>query len=304
MKRRPIIIDTDPGVDDFFCLMMAQAHSDIFDIRGLTTICGNHRTDTTTRNALDIAKLLGMNTKISRGADNYLMEPYGPNTSPVHGGNGLGGLTLPESHQPVQKEYAWDFIYKEALACNGELELVPVGPLTNIAIALIKYPQLRTMVKGITLMGGSTFAGNLLPYSEANITHDVIAADIVFRSGIPITMVGLNVTKPCAIYVSDFEDKLTHIPQDLADAVVKLTQFYTGRAFHDAIVIAAMVDPELIQFRDYYVSIETRSLLTKGQTIVDFNGMTRKKPNTSVAVSISMDRYREMFREMLDAYRV
>lgn len=303
MIKKPIIIDTDPGVDDFFCLMMAQAHSDILDIRALTTICGNNYTEVTTRNCLDIAKVLGMDTKIAMGAEKYIMEPYGEPVVSAHGSNGVAEVAFTVSDQKIEEKYAWDVIYDEAVKCAGELEIVPVGPLTNIAIAIIKYPKLKNLIKGITIMGGSTFVGNYLPLSEANVGHDAYAADIVFKSGIPITMVGLNVTEKCEVKLEEALKHMNDMPDELYYAVETMINFRSGEALHDAVAVALLVNPEMGEFKDYYVSVETLSPVTKGQTIVDFNNVTGNDANTSVAMEIDAVKYRKMFCDMLEYFK-
>ena len=198
MERIPIVIDTDPGVDDFFCLALACAYRDRLDLRAVCTVGGNHNTDVTTQNALDILALLGCESvPVARGADRYLTAEFGPPVVHCHGENGLANVTLPRSPRSPDPLSAWDKLYAEAVAAGGELVLVTVGPMTNTAMALARHPDLPRRLKKIVVMGGSIGGGNITPYAEANVGHDAEAAAQVFGCGVPIDMVGLNVTSRC-----------------------------------------------------------------------------------------------------------
>lgn len=199
MERIPIVIDTDPGIDDFFCLALACAYSDRLDLRAVTTMGGNNHTDVTTQNALNILSLFRTDVPVARGADRYLEAEFGAPAAKCHGSNGVGDLILPQSDRTPDALPAWDKLYEIAKAAQGELVLVTVAPLTNIALALQKHPDLPHWIKKIVMMGGSIGRGNITPYVEANAGHDPAATKLVFESGIPIDMVGLSITLGCPI---------------------------------------------------------------------------------------------------------
>ena len=199
MERIPIVIDTDPGIDDFFCLALACAYSDRLDLRAVTTMGGNNHTDVTTQNALNILSLFRTDVPVARGADRYLEAEFGAPAAKCHGSNGVGDLILPQSDRAPDDLPAWDKLYEIAKAAQGELVLVTVAPLTNIALALQKHPDLPHWIKKIVMMGGSIGRGNITPYVEANAGHDPAATKLVFESGIPIDMVGLSITLGCPL---------------------------------------------------------------------------------------------------------
>lgn len=300
--KRPIIIDTDPGIDDFFCIMLANS-CELFDIKALTVITGNSYLETVCKNALDISYLFGIKTRIAKGAKKALLHEFDEPPVFVHGRNGLGEYELEPSPYGLDEKKAWDVIFEEAEKANGQLELVPTGPLTNIAIAILKYPQLKKMIKNITLMGGSTFVGNVLPYSEANIYHDAYAADIVFRSGIPITMVGLNATGFCPLTPDEVADYAKDINPTIRDVVTHLAKFRKGEPFHDCVTVATMMDDSMATYKDYFVEIECVSPKTTGRTIIDFYNELGKKPNVKVALETDKQKYVSIFKEMMKFYQ-
>ncbi len=302
MEKRPIIIDTDPGCDDFFAIMMAAAYEG-FDIRAITTVAGNAVVDVTTRNALDIAKLLGIKTRIAKGAGSAMMHPFDEPAAFVHGLNGIGQVVLPRSEQKVDEMKAWDVIYDEACKADGQLELIPVGPLTNVAIALLKYPDLKDKIKRITIMGGSTTIGNCLPYSEANIFHDPYAAHLVFTSGIPLVMAGLDITLTALVPTDDIMKMSEDIKNKaVRDTVVQLAKIRGNEPFHDVVAVASVIKEDIAEYKDYNVEIEYKSPLTYGRTIVDTTFTTGKAPNCRVMTGYNVEAHKTMFADMMRKY--
>ncbi len=304
MRKIPIVIDTDPGMDDFFAIMLANS-SDMIDIRAITTVGGNHTVDQTTRNALDIAHLFGIKTRIAKGAKKALMYPFGDPVVHVHGNNGLAEVQLDSSPQQIDEKPAWDVIFEEAQAAGGELVLVPIGPFTNVAIALLKYPQLKNMISRIVLMGGSAKQGNVRPYSEANATNDAYATHIVFKSGIPIVMVGLDVTMTAPVAVEKMAEMSSGNKKAIKDAVYKISKARNGEPFHDAVALACLINPEIMTHeQEAYVEAEYLSPLTRGQTVVDERGKLGRAPNTTVVRSINYDIYLDMLQKMFNYYNM
>lgn len=249
MERIPIVIDTDPGIDDFFCLALACAYSDRLDLRAVTTMGGNNHTDVTTQNALNILSLFRTDVPVARGADRYLEAEFGAPAAKCHGSNGVGDLILPQSDRTPDDLPAWDELYEIAKAAQGELVLVTVAPLTNIALALQKHPDLPHWIKKIVMMGGSIGRGNITPYVEANAGHDPAATKLVFESGIPIDMVGLSITLGCPIRPDVFERYIPAQRGGFREIMEALIRFRSGEAMHDAVAISTLLDDRLMTWQ-------------------------------------------------------
>ncbi|MBN2875631.1 MAG: nucleoside hydrolase, partial [Spirochaetales bacterium] len=190
--KRPIIIDCDPGIDDAVAILMALASPEL-DVVGITSVGGNVGIEATTRNALALAALAGRRVPVARGADTPLVATA-KRAASVHGADGLGGVLLPQADWDVEPLAAWDFIRDAADRLGGELEIVAIGPLTNVALALAAYPRLTRAIRAVHVMGGSIGFGNATPAAEFNVYADPHAAAAVFRSGIPVDAYGLDVT--------------------------------------------------------------------------------------------------------------
>ena len=309
MKKIPVIIDTDPGVDDFLALTLANT-SDKLDIRGICAVGGNQILEKTAQNALDIAKLIGLDVPVAKGAEKALNMPM-ENAGHVHGDSGIGNVVLEKSTKEFDKRYAWDMMYDEARLNEGELEIIAVGPLTNVAIALLKYPDIHKYIKRIVLMGGSATIGNRMPYSEFNIWGDPLAADIVFKSGIKIVMVGLNATHQTMLSEEEIEE-IKKIPSRLSKEIGSLLDSmlevyrgfgHKGPVIHDALAVAYVMNEDVLSCKDYYVAIETRSRLNYGRTVVDIDNSHRDKAkNASVAMGVDVDLFKKMIKDMVAYY--
>jgi len=307
--RIPVIIDTDPGMDDAVAIFLALS-TEKLDVRALTTVAGNISLAINSKNALDLVSYAGRDTKVSRGADKPLLKPL-ETAEWVHGEKGLGSAKLPDSPSTFYEKSAWDTIYEESQSCNGELQLICLGPLTNIAITLIKYPDIKEKIKGITIMGGSCYLGNTTPSAEFNIYVDPEAADIVFKSGIPITMVGLDATHKSQINEREIEDilsirnKISEAMEGLLYSNLSFRKEFSGlegAIIHDAVAVAAVIEPTLIKKESYYVVVEILGELTYGRTVVDINRVTNNTPNTDVALDIDRERFVQILKGMMESY--
>ncbi len=287
MKKTPIIIDTDPGIDDFFCLALGLSYEDVFDLKAVTTMGGNNYTEVTTANAIDIVHLFKKEVPVAMGAESYLKEAFEEPVWQHHGHNGLADAQIPHCAGTPDPLRAWDKIAQVAEECAGELVLVTVAPLTNIALALQKYPQLPSQIRKIVMMGGSTEAGNITPYAEANIGHDAWAADIVFRSGIPVDMVGLNVTLKCPLPREIFDPISEKLDPVIRGTMQTMIDFRKGEPMHDAVAIASLIDEKILEFLPADVTVETENGERIGQTVVKENSGA----NTRVAVKADLPRY-------------
>ena len=300
MNKQPILIDTDPGVDDAFCLAIGCGFSEYFDLKAVTTIGGNNATDITTRNALDLLKLYHRDdVRVGRGSDSYLEKEFDKPVEKFHGKNGLGNAIIPHSDRKPDELKACDLIYEVARECNGELIIVTVGPETNLALALLKYPDLKHLIKKFVVMGGSTDKGNVTPYAEANIIHDEKAAEIVFSSGVPLDMIGLNATHLTKLPRDVFDGLATDTRDDVKEFLQKLIDFRNGEPMHDAVAIATLIS-DFVTFKDAYCYVETKDPMHIGQTVCDVNS---NNPNVRVAVDIDLNGYYQVIGEMLKCYR-
>lgn len=320
LEKRPLIIDCDPGIDDFVAILLANSCGQ-FDIRAITTLGGNVLPQYTARNAKNIAAMIGLDCPIGRGAQKPLMHEI-DTADYIHGVDGIGGVELPESDRPFDERPAWDIIYDEACKFPGQLEVAAIGPLTNIAILFRKYPEVVRLIKKLHIMGGSTTTGNHSPYGEFNIWEDVLAADIVFNSGVELRMVGLDCTrqgqcdkqvwhqglqKP-GLVISKLREMMAFDPtqtelyrQHRGIKPPKDVENYVP-GLPDAVTMAGMIDEDLLQCQKYYVMVETTGPLTYGWTMVDWNMTTRKPFNCEVALKVDTDRITELYHQMFEFY--
>ncbi|MBU5420746.1 nucleoside hydrolase [Acetanaerobacterium sp. MSJ-12] len=310
MKKIPVIIDCDPGTDDAFAIALAKA-SGRLDIRALTPVSGNVGLEHTAPNALALNDYLGLGAPVGKGAARPMIKERVINPA-THGENGLGEVELPAPRCTFEEDPAWDVIYREAVAQKGELEIAAIGPLTNIAITLLKYPDIKPLIKRITMMGGAWGVGNSTPYAEFNIWIDPHACDVVFKSGIPITMVGLDATRQ-TFFTAEEMDRLL-APDCAISPLLRGIWEYTraqkaregresGIILHDALAIAALYCPEVIRTEPYFATCEVRGSLTEGQTVVDLPNRWKKEPNVDVAMSADKEKLYALLQEMVAFYQ-
>ncbi len=308
--RIKIIIDTDPGQDDAVAILLALASEEL-DVLGITAVAGNVPLPLTEKNARKICELAGRpETLVFAGADAPLQRPL-VTAEYVHGKTGLDGPVLPEPEMPLQSKHAVEFIIETLMnEPPGEVTLCTLGPLTNIARALQKAPQIAERVHRIVMMGGGFFeGGNVTPAAEFNIYVDPEAAMMVFGSGIPITMMPLDVTHK----VLTTRKRLAHIgalATPVAQAVVQLLAFFErydeekygieGGPLHDPTVIAWLLRPELFSGRHCNVEIETSSALTDGMTVVDWWQVTGRPHNALVIRDVDADGFFDLLVERLE----
>ena len=310
MPYKPIIIDCDPGVDDAYAILLAHSHAE-FDIRAITPVAGNVEYQHTTRNALDLADMLGIPTRVAKGADRPLIIEL-QTAGEIHGGNGMAGYTLPMAKRDYDPMKAWDVMYEEARRFPGELDIVAVGPLTNVAIAVMKYPDLKNYVRRIVIMGGSATVGNHSQYGEFNIWVDPHAAEIVFHSGIPVVMFGLNATRQSALTAEEMYE-LETVETSVKGLIQGINHYVFGQrdgrdwggrmTLHDAITVAYLMDETFAETKPAYVTCETNGKNTYGQTVCDFHGISGKAPNVDVAMVTHKEQFRRMLHTMLEFYR-
>ena len=285
-----IIIDTDPGQDDAVAILLALASPDEIAVLGITTVAGNVPLALTEKNARIICELAGRpDIAVFAGCDRPLVQQL-VTAEHVHGKTGLDGIALPDPTMPLQAAHAVDFIIDTLRAePSGSVTLCPLGPLTNIATAFTRAPDIMARVKEIVLMGGAYFeVGNITPAAEFNIYVDPEAAEIVFQSGVPLVVMPLDVTHK-VLTTRPRIDAIRAIGSPVAHAVASWTDFFErfdmakygaeGAPLHDPCVIAYLLAPGLFTGRHINVEIETTSPLTRGMTVADWWGVTKRPKN-------------------------
>src|SRR5271166_4302898 len=312
-RNEPLLIDVDTGIDDALALLYACAQDHIHAV-GVTTVVGNVSLDSATRNTRAVLKLAGRpEIPVWRGSANPLSNAVG-DARDVHGKTGLGHAVLPEPEEPPQGGHAVDSIIAAAQAHSGRLIMVATGPLTNIALAVMRDPELPRLLKRFVIMGGAyAEPGNVTPSAEFNIWHDPEAARIVFRAfggvgGTPVVAVGLDVTRKTtfdesdlAAFSADSRVKATPLARFIEDAArfyfERMEKEHGRRIFimHDPLAVAVALDPSLIETRRAAVDVETTGRITTGATIPDWRGQWGRLANTEVAVAIDSERFRKRF---------
>jgi inosine-uridine nucleoside N-ribohydrolase len=293
----PILLDCDPGHDDAIALLLALG-SDELDLRGVTTVAGNQTLEKTTANAIRVLELAGRaEIPVAAGAGRPLVrEPRV--AADVHGETGLDGPDLPPPQADPSPQHAVDFLAERIEGAT----LVATGPLTNVALLLARYPEAKP--ERIVLMGGAIAEGNVTPAAEFNIWADPEAAQRVFTSGLDITMVGLDVTHKALVN----PDQLRGSGR-IGEVVAELLEFYggfhrsvygwDGSPIHDAVAVAHVIDPALLEVERLNVRIDTESELCRGRTVVDVWRRTGLEPTANVAVGIDPERFVDLLQQRL-----
>ncbi|MBC7115860.1 MAG: nucleoside hydrolase [Pseudothermotoga sp.] len=291
-----IVLDCDPGHDDAFAILLAAASKEI-ELLGVTTVVGNSYLENTTINARKVLDLFDLDVPVFPGCArpllrNIVVAPQ------IHGQSGLDGAAVPPPKRGVEKIHAVDFIAQMAQKYE-DLVLVPTGPLTNIALFILKYPELVKRVSMIVLMGGGIAFGNVTPVAEFNIFADPEAARIVFKSNVPIVMAPLDLTHQVVATEREAEmlRSLGERFQIMADLLMFFKSTYKsvfnidGAILHDPCTVMYLLHPEIFESQDYFVDVETKGELTYGQTVVDVWRTTNNKPNAKVLLKVDRDKF-------------
>lgn len=300
-KRIPVILDTDPGIDDAVAIAVALFHENM-DMKLLTTVAGNVSVDKTTNNALKLLKFFGKDVPVARGATKPLVKHL-EDSSHIHGNSGMDGYEFEESSQNLLPMHAIEAMRDTILKSPEPITIVPIGPLTNVALMLTVFPQCKENIERIVLMGGSASRGDHTPNAEFNIFADPEAAKIVFESGLPIVMCGLDVTSQATLTKENVEE-IREMNKN-GEMLYSLFQHYrggslkTGLKMHDMCAIAYLIKPELFQTQDSFVDIETQGVYTSGTTVVDLRGRLHKPSNATVCLEIDVPSFRIWVLEQL-----
>lgn len=307
MRNYPVWLDCDVGVDDAIAIMAAHALPEI-DLLAISTVSGNAPLDKTFSNAHRMNGLMKTHYPVYRGASRPLIvEPqYAP---AFHGENGLGGVELPMPEDAEMHDTpAWDALYDCAKKHPGELRLIAIGPLTNIAIALTKYPELSTLLHTILIMGGAASGGNVTPAAEFNIYADPDAAQIVFKSGVPIVMCGLDVTLQAQLTPQDWDElealgtpagKFTKACLQKAWSFLQPIGF-AGVAMHDTCPVMYLAHPELFEAEEAGVYVETKGAITRGKTVTNlWSDKQFEKKNAQVVLKVDRSRFIAILKDCI-----
>ena len=302
-----IILDTDPGIDDALALFLALASPEI-QLEAITTVSGNVHVDLTTRNALALLELAGRtDIPVARGCEGPLLVKY-VDAADVHGSNGLGGIVLPHPKTQPVVQHAVELIIEKVMDAPGEITLVAIGPLTNIALAFRREPRIAQSVREVVIMGGALrVPGNVTPIAEFNIFCDPHAAHIVFHAGWPIRLVTLDTTTVTLLQRKQVET-LARRESKITDFIKQATAYYfdifgaandvTTFQMHDPLCLAAAFQPELLTWQSVYVDVELVGTLTLGQTVGYFKHPPAL-PNVLAAVGVDAERFIQLFLDRM-----
>ena len=315
---RRVIVDTDPGVDDAMAILLAL-NSPELRVEALTVVAGNVETAQGLENALKIVSLANRCDVVVAGGAQHPLNQKLITAQFWHGKNGLAGVELPASKCKADSRFGPDLIIELVHKYPHELTLIPVGPLTNIALAVAKDPSIASLVRDIVIMGGSISGGNVNGAAEANIYNDPEAAQIVFNAGWMVTMIGSDVGERTLMtrkYLTEMQ--ASHGPQ--SDFVAKLADFYltrseksgySGAAMYDPLAVGAVIDPTLVTLKDMHVDVETKGEFTRGETVAnrmgsnennvlhgdhyEIEGVIELKPNARVCLASDAERFLNLF---------
>lgn len=308
MASRPLIIDCDPGVDDAIALLLALASPQELEVLGVTTVAGNVPLALTQRNARQICELAGWHRgKVFAGCPRPLLCPL-ETAEEVHGATGLGDRTWTDPQMPLQPQHGVDFLIETLLAASTKVTLATLGPLTNVAVAIVKEPRILPKIREMVVMGGAITGGNITPSAEFNVFVDPHAAQIVFTAGVPLTLISLDVTHQ-AISTPERIAAIRAIASPIGERVADLLDYYgtyererygwAGAPLHDPCVIAYLLRPDLFQGRDLSVTVELAGTHTLGRTVVDTLQVSGNAPNATVIETIDAGGFYQFLTERL-----
>jgi inosine-uridine nucleoside N-ribohydrolase len=303
MGKLPILIDCDTGTDDAIAII-AALYSPKFDVRAITTVDGNVALKYTSQNTLNLVRYLGFDTKVAVGAPKPIKSEVEHFNDGTHGDTGMGTVVLPKAGSGFYEKNAVETIIEEARALKGELVLIPIGPMTNIAHAIMIYPELKTLIKKIIFMGGAMRGGNMTTTAEFNAWADPEALSIVLNSGIKCKMIGLDVTEKAILKQEDadsFRELGTKAGQVTADLLeFMFVRFNKGKEdalMHDGLAVAVAAEPDIVKTQSFYVDCECKGKYTRGHTYVATNELYFKKGEKDelcdVAVELDLPQFKE-----------
>lgn len=305
MKKTPIIIDCDPGIDDAVAIGYALADPTL-DVRLITTVSGNVHVDTNTKNAQHLISLCNQEVKLAKGETKPLMT-NAKFAEHIHGVDGMGGYQFKTDLAPLSDESAIEAMVKELKTSQEKIVLIPIGPLTNIAKMLMLYPEVKEKIAYISLMGGGLKGGNATVAAEFNFYFDPEAAHYLFEQGIEIIMAGLDVTEKTVISDDRLQDlaATSHVGSVLAEILrlSKIKGYYEERSLHDVVSVMAVSHLDIFTHETFDVLIETGGHITRGMTVADDRQLGKVKGNTKVLLDVDRDKFFDQLFKKLRNYR-
>jgi purine nucleosidase len=310
VTAKRIILDTDPGIDDSLAILLALSSPEL-RLEAVTVTSGNCPATQGVVNALSVLELAGADhVPVAKGVDVPLIQP--PLTAPeTHGTTGLGYARLPPPRRPSADQHAVDLLIERIMAAPGEITLVATAPLTNVAMAIRREPAVVKAVREVIIMGGAfRHQGNTTPLAEFNVYVDPHAAYMVYHSGMPITLVPLDVTYQCVLTQADV-DRLLVTDSPITRFIADSTRFYMefhdeyqsiqGCVINDPLALALTFAPDLVETSHLYVTVDIQSDVSLGKTIADFYHFWQKPPNMQVALDVQARRFVDLFLERVGA---
>lgn len=309
MEKRKIILDCDPGHDDAITILMAAAHPKI-DLLGITIVAGNQTLDKTVVNGLNVCQLLGIDANVYAGMPKPLVREQVV-AGNVHGESGLDGPVFGPLHRQAEKTNAVNYIIDTLMASEGDITLVPVGPLTNIAVAIRMEPLIIPKIKEIVLMGGAYGTGNFTPSAEFNIFADPEAAHVVFTSGAPIVMMGLDLTNQtlCTLEIIERMEAVGNVAGKLFGDIMRFTLKSQFECFgleagplHDATCVGYLISPEAFETQEMYVEVDSNRGPCYGRTVCDELNVLEQKANAKVGKKIDTETFWNLVEACIRKY--
>ncbi len=308
IKKRPVILDGDPGHDDAIGWVLASTIPE-FDIRAITTVAGNQTLEKVTYNARRIAALLHLDIEVAKGRNKPLCGDLiiAPN---FHGETGLDGPELPEPDHALSKLSAIEMMEKVLRESEEKVTIISTGAQTNVAALLLAHPELKEKIEMISTMGGGLRNGNWTAGAEFNILVDPEAAYTVYHSGLPLQMCGLDVTEKAIVYPEDWE-RIRALHNPVAEVVAGWFDFFfihmsalgwKGCLLHDPCAVMSLVHPEIFDIRDYYVDIELNGRYCRGATVADYHNRLGKEPNCRCVMGLDREKFVEYLIEACAKY--
>lgn len=309
MKKRKIILDCDPGHDDAVAITIAGI-SPTIELLGITVVSGNQSLEKTVKNALNVVQKLSLDVPVYAGCSQPMIREK-IIAADIHGESGLDGPVFEELVIKPQKEHAVNYIVEKLTNSEEKITIVTTGPMTNIGMAIRLEPKILDKIEEIVLMGGAYTIGNVTPAAEFNILADADAASICFRSSIPITMIGLDVTRKALCY-PEIVDRMGKIDNVASKLFVDLMAHFNksqkeifgweGGPLHDPITIAYLIDPTVLTTKPMYATIDIRSIDSYGRTNCDYFNYFKKEPTADIAIDIDVERFWDIVEESLKLY--
>lgn len=310
MEKRKIILDCDPGHDDAIAIMLA-GKSPAIDLLGITVVAGNQTIEKTTQNALNVCQYLGLDIPVYAGCGQPMIRYRQMIADDIHGITGLDGPVFEPLTRKKEEKHGVQYIIDTLMASDGDITLVPTGPMTNIAMAMRMEPRIIPKIREVVFMGGSYQMGNVTPAAEFNIIADADAAHVVFTCGRPLKMVGLDVTRK-VLCLPEIVTRMETIGTGPARLFADLMRFFNksqkevfgweGGPLHDPVTVASIIDPTLLTTKPMFAEVDIRSTQSYGRTNCDYFGYAKKEPNCKVSIDINVEKFWDIIEQGIRNY--